>query len=388
MALDPLYLDHQATTPLDPEVLAAMMPYLAHKFGNPHSSTHRAGREAKAGVDLARADIAAVIGADPADIIFTSGATESNNLVLRGVMEAAPPKRNRLVTLATEHSCVLETARDLQARGYALTIVPVMANGLVDLVYLKQAVADDVALVSVMTVNNEIGVIQPIVEIAALAHQSGALFHTDAAQAFGKIPLNVSNFQTDLLSLSAHKIYGPKGIGALYVRNGIKLRAQMTGGGQEAGIRSGTLSPALCAGLGTAAKIAVERMEVDARHAVSLFEMAIEFLGESGVSYLLNGDMLQRIPTNLSITFPDIDGARLISDARQVMMSSGSACASQPGKLSHVLSAIGLGEQGIKATIRLGTGRSTTQAELEVALAAIIFAVQDQINPAHVKKSA
>ncbi len=383
----PIYLDYQATTPLDSDVLGAMMPYLTERFGNPHSSTHRAGREAKAGVDIARDQVASLIGAVPADIVFTSGATEANNLALRGVMEASPD-RSRLVTVATEHSCVIETARDLAARGHRLTILPVKKDGLLDMGVLEAALDDDVALVSVMAVNNEIGVIQPLREIAARAHAAGALFHTDAAQAFGKIPLDVSADHIDLMSLSGHKIYGPKGVGALYVKSGTRLRSQMTGGGQEAGLRSGTLSPALCAGLGAAATLALRRMPADAMHLRVLFDQAVSILRDSGVAHDINGSLTERFPGNLSMTFPDIDGARLLSDVRGVMMSSGSACASQPGKLSHVLAALGRSDAGVKSSIRLGFGRATTAAELASALDQILSSVQAQKNAPHVKKSA
>jgi cysteine desulfurase len=380
-----VYLDHQATTPLDARVLAVMMPYLTTSFGNPHSSTHRAGREAKAGVEVARDAIAALVGAKPEEIIFTAGATEANNLALRGVMEAALPQRNRLVTLATEHDCVLETALDLQRRGYNLTVLPVRKNGLVDLNVLEDTLAEDVALVSVMTANNEIGVIQPVAAIAERAHAVGAVFHTDAAQAFGKISLDVMRDKIDLMSISAHKIYGPKGIGALYAKHGIKLRTQLTGGGQEAGVRSGTLSPALCAGFGAAAKFASTGMMADDGQARALFDQACDMLAASGVPYLLNGDRDQRLHANLNITFPGVDGARLISDARGVMMSSGAACASVPGKLSHVLSALGLSDADIKSSIRLGSGRETTEAEIATALAEIIACVKAQ-SLAHAKK--
>jgi cysteine desulfurase len=388
MMTKPIYLDYQATTPLDGQVLAAMMPYLTSAFGNPHSTTHRAGREAKAGVEVARMQIASLIDAQPEEIIFTSGATEANNLALRGVMELASPTRNRLVTVATEHSCVIETARDLVSRGFALTVLPVQKNGLVDLSALKNTLADDVAIVSVMAVNNEIGVIQPIQNIAESAHASGALFHTDAAQAFGKIPLNVVQDKIDLMSISAHKIYGPKGIGALYVKKGVNLRSQITGGGQEFGIRSGTLSPALCAGFGAAAKLAVEYLDHDHQQARRLFEKAFSLLAESGFSYVLNGDLERRLHNNLSLTFQGIDGARLISDARSVMMSTGAACASQQGELSHVLAALGVNDTDIKSTIRLGFGRDTTMNDIEIAMKTILDAVALQALPFAEKLSA
>lgn len=366
--MKPVYLDHQATTPLDPAVLDAMMPYLTDHFGNPHSTTHLAGRTAKAGVDIAREQIAKLINAAAEDILFTSGATEANNLALRGVLEAAPRGRNRLVTVATEHSCVLETARDLETRGFVVTILPVQPDGLLDLAAFDAALDDDVALVSVMTVNNEIGVIQPVQALAARAHAKGALFHTDGAQAFGKIAIDAVQGGIDLLSISGHKIYGPKGIGALYRKGGTVLRPQQTGGGQEAGLRSGTLSPALCAGFGAAAHIAMQRIAEEQQHMGMLFRCAIDALEQSAVSYVINGHQEKRYAGNLSITFPGVDGARLISDARGVMMSSGSACASQPGKLSHVLAAIGLSEPDIKSSVRLGFGRQTSHDDVVQAI--------------------
>jgi cysteine desulfurase len=357
----PIYLDYQATTPLHPDVLAAMMPYLTEHFGNPHSSTHRAGRTAKAGVDLARENLARALGVADQHIIFTSGATEANNLALRGVMEAAPKNRNRLVTLATEHSCVLETALDLRARGFAVTILPVRKNGLLDLTLLADALGDDVALVSVMSVNNEIGVIQDITAIAKMVRACGALFHSDIAQGFGKIELSAENF--DLASISGHKIYGPKGIGALYVRAGVKLRAQMTGGGQELDIRSGTLSPALCVGLAAAAARMVSSQAI----MKPLFDMALEALAEFPVAWHLNGSAEQRYFGNLNICFTDSDGARLISDARGTMISSGAACASSAGRLSHVLAALGMSNGDIRNSIRIGFGEMTTVDDVKSA---------------------
>jgi cysteine desulfurase len=357
----PIYLDYQATTPLHPDVLAAMMPYLTEHFGNPHSSTHRAGRTAKAGVDLARENVARALGVAPTEIIFTSGATEANNLALRGVMEVAPKNRNRLVTLATEHSCVLETALDLRARGFAVTILPVRQNGLIDLTLLADALGDDVALVSVMAVNNEIGVVQDIPAIAKMVRACGALFHSDIAQGFGKIELRADDF--DLASISGHKIYGPKGIGALYVRNGVKIRPQMMGGGQEFDIRSGTLSPALCVGLGAAAA----RMKFTQAIMKTLFDVALAALADFPVDWRLNGSAEARYFGNLNICFPGIDGARLLSDARGIMISSGAACASRAGRISHVLAALGMRNEDIRTSVRIGFGEMTTHNDVKTA---------------------
>ena len=266
-----IYLDYQATTPLDPAVAAAMEPYWRKSFGNPHSE-HRHGWQAAAGLDLARRQVAQMVGAEEDWVVFTSGATEANNLALKGAMMAAPEGRRRLVTAATEHSCVLESASWLERQGCALTTLGVDRDGLIDLAELENALDDDVALVSVMGVNNEIGVVQPLAEIGALAKEAGALFHTDAAQAFGKIPQNVNKMRIDLMSVSAHKIYGPKGVGALLRRPGTQLAPQTHGGGQEGeGLRSGTLAPALIAGLGKAAAVAAERIEEDAADADALW---------------------------------------------------------------------------------------------------------------------
>jgi cysteine desulfurase len=354
----PIYLDYQATTPLHADVLAAMMPYLTTHFGNPHSTSHRAGRTAKAGVELARENIARALGVNSAEIIFTSGATESNNLALRGVMDAAPVGRNRLITIETEHSCVLETARDLKLRGFQVTILPVQHDGLLDLTLLESSLGDDVALVSIMAVNNEIGVVQNISEISRIVRKYGAIFHSDIAQAFCKIPMNAEDF--DLASISGHKIYGPKGIGVLFRREGIKLRSQMTGGGQEADLRSGTLSPALCVGLGAAAKLAV----TDSDHMQMLFDLALSHLNDFPFPWQLNGSRDQRYFGNLNITFNGIDAGRLLSDARGVMVSSGAACAASAGRLSHVLAALGLNDAAVRSSIRIGFGTMTTAEEV------------------------
>jgi cysteine desulfurase len=370
----PLYLDYQATTPLDPAVLDAMLPYLTGKFGNPHSE-HRYGWEAAAGIAVARKQVAALVGAAPDEVIFTSGATEANNLALRGVMEAAPPQRRRLITVVTEHACVLETALDLEARGFELTLLPVQRDGLLDLARLEAALADDVALVSVMAVNNEIGVIQPIAAIAALAKRVGALLHCDAAQAAGKIPVAMALSGIDLMSLSAHKLYGPKGIGALVRRSGVTLRAQQSGGGQEAGVRSGTLAPALCVGFGAAAALAATRLDADAAHVDALWQRLLDHLHAADIEVSLNGAAQPRYKGNLNLSFPGCNGARLLADLRGLALSSGAACASASGKASYVLDAIGQSET---AALRIGFGRATSQADVDHAAAAIIQAVRAQ----------
>lgn len=372
----PLYLDYQATTPLDPAVLKAMLPYLEGRFGNPHSSTHRYGWEAKAAVDVARGQIAALIGAQDRDILFTSGATEANNLALRGVMEAS--SRRRLVTVATEHSCVLETARDLEARGFDLTLLPVERDGLVSLDALRNALAGDVALVSVMLVNNEIGVIQPIADIAALAHAAGALMHCDAAQGVGKILVDVAALGIDLMSISAHKLYGPKGIGALWLKAGVPLRAPMTGGGQERGLRSGTLSPALCAGFGKACALAQQGLSADLERVASCWRLLIARLDASGIRYQLNGSATARYFGNLNLSFPGLDGERLLADLRGLALSSGAACASAEHGSSYVLVALGVEDSIAQASLRIGFGRPTTLEDVQHAADRIIAGVQLQ----------
>jgi cysteine desulfurase len=357
-----IYLDYQATTPLDPAVLKIMLPYLEGRYGNPHSSSHRFGWEAKAAVEVARGQVATLIGAGDKDILFTGGATEANNLALRGAMEASP--RRRLVTLATEHACVLETALDLRARGFELTLLPVQADGLIDLALLERSLGPDVALVSAMMVNNEIGVIQPIADIARLAHHCGALMHCDAAQAAGKVPVDARALGVDLMSLSAHKLYGPKGIGALYVKPGTRLRPQMTGGGQEAGLRSGTLSPALCAGFGKACAIALPALAADQERVTRLWHLFMDKMSASNALFQLNGSATARYFGNLNLSFPGLDGARLLADLRGLALSSGAACASAEGKPSYVLEALGVPESIAQASLRIGFGRMTTPEDV------------------------
>jgi cysteine desulfurase len=378
---DPVYLDYQATTPLDPAARVAMTTYDAERFGNPHSSTHRHGWEAAAGVSVARDRVASLVGCAASEVVFTSGATEANNLAIKGALEAASQTRRRLVVLASEHSCVLESAAAMVRRGWPVTVLGTDQDGLIGLDALDAALGDDVALVSVMAVNNEIGVIQPIGEIARRAKRCGALFHTDAAQAAGKIPLSVKDMGIDLMSLSAHKLYGPKGIGALIVGDGIRLEAQMHGGGQEGkGLRSGTLSPALCAGFGVAAQLAAGRMAADEAHCRTLHNHFLAALTASGLVFHLNGSAQQRWPGNLNIRFEGTDGARLIADLRDLSISSGAACASSAGKPSAVLQALGLTEPQMRASLRIGLGRLTSLDDVDYAAARLIAAVRSQVG--------
>jgi len=374
MPPEPVDLDAQATTPLAPEALAAMLPYLERQHWNPHSA-HRGGRIAKAAVEAARIQVAALLGEAPEGLVFTSGATEANNLALKGILEAAPPSRNRLITFATEHSCVLETARHLERRGTPVTILPVLPDGLPDLAACEQALAPDVALVSAMRVNNEIGSIWPTAHLAEIAHTHGALFHTDAAQAFGKI--DCTNLGADLISLSAHKMHGPKGIGALWVRPGLRLASQMDGGGQESGVRSGTLAPALCAGFGAAARRARDHMAADEAQIRQLLAMALQALAT--IPHHINGpDPLgpYRWPGNLSVTLPGIDSNRLIARLPGLALSSGAACSSGANRPSHVLAALGLPPAAIRQTLRLGWNRTMSPAMFAEALAQLTAAAR------------
>ena len=374
--MTPLYLDYGATTPLDPAVADAMAPWGIEGFGNPHSA-HLWGYRAKAAVETARDRVAALIGAPPETIAFTSGATESVNWALKGAMTHPGQTRRRIVTVATEHSCVLETAAYLATLGAHLTILPVRGNGLLDLGDLQRAMGDDVALVSVMLVNNEIGVVQPIAEIAEIAHARGAVMHCDAAQGFGKVAIDVDAMGIDLLGLTAHKIYGPKGVGALYRRPFTMLTPLLHGGGQEDG-RSGTLPTALIAGLGSAAAIAGDRMAADAAHAVML---NARFRAALRVPCTLNGDADARWPGNVNIGFPGIN-VPLLADLPGLALSSGSACAAVTGRPSHVLTALGLSDAAARASLRLGFGRFTTAAEIDAAAAQIDAAVLRRLDGA------
>ncbi|MCH7807122.1 MAG: aminotransferase class V-fold PLP-dependent enzyme [Proteobacteria bacterium] len=370
MALNfPIYLDNQATTPLDPRVLKAMTPYLGEKFGNPHSTSHRFGWEAAAAIDVARGKIANLIGAEAREIFFLSGATEANNLAIKGLAETYSGRKSRIITVSTEHKCVLESCLASEKWGFETTFLGVGKDGLVDLSDLEKALDESVALVSVMAVNNEIGVIQPLGEIGKLCKAKGILFHCDAAQAFGKTPLDVAAMKIDLMSLSGHKIYGPKGIGALYIKKSVKrlLAPQMSGGGQEGGLRSGTLPPVLCVGFGAAAAIAANEMSAEASRMKAVFRGFVQTLENSGIDFRINGSLKQRWHGNLSITFPEIDGDLLLSALKKIAVSSGAACASATEGPSYVLEALGVLEKAAKGTIRVGFGRFTTGDEAEYA---------------------
>jgi cysteine desulfurase len=366
----PIYLDYQATTPMDPRVLEAMLPYFTYKFGNPHSRSHSYGWEAEEGVEKARGQVAKLIGADEKEVIFTSGATESNNLAIRGVAEFYKDRKNHIVTTVTEHKCVLDTCRHLEQSGFEITYLPVQKNGLVDLEALRNAVTDKTVVVSIMAVNNEIGVIQPLEEIGKICREKKVFFHTDAAQAAGKIPLDVEKMNIDLMSISGHKIYGPKGIGALYVRRKprVRLVPLIVGGGQERGFRSGTLPTPLCVGLGEAAEICMKEMDNEAKRLKKLQERMLKGLNDKLTEIVVNGDLEHRIPGNLNISFAYVEGESLMMGIKGLSVSSGSACTSASLEPSYVLRALGVEEEMAHTSLRIGLGRFTTEQEVDTAV--------------------
>ena len=364
------YLDYQATTPVAPEAAAAMEPWIEEKFANPHSPS-RWGREAAAAIEVARKQVAEAIGLGGGRLAFTGSATEALNWALKGTMERAPAGRSRIVTAATEHAAVLDTCEWLEGRGYEVTRLPVGRDGLLDLEQVRGAVDERVAIVAVMLVNNEIGVIQPVAEITALAHDAGALMLCDAVQGLGRIDIPQG---PDLVAVSAHKVHGPKGIGALWMREGAEPAPLVHGGGQEMGLRSGTLSPALCVGFGAAARLAAERREADRQHVERLWAAALAELG----AWQVNGSAERRYRGNLSIRRAGLDAARLIADLRDIAFSLGSACASGSGRPSHVLRAIGLEDREARSSVRIGFGRYTSEEELVSALRRIDAAARAQ----------
>jgi cysteine desulfurase len=374
---DAVYLDYQATTPVDPRVVEAMLPYFTERFGNPHSTGHGFGLEAAEAVEVARGQVAALIGAEPREIIFTSGATEANNLAIKGAARFLKARRNRVVTVATEHKCVLESVRDLAREGIESEILPVEASGLVDLDRLAAALGDDVALLSVMAANNEIGVLQDLGAIGKLCHARGVVLHTDAAQAFGKVPLDVQAMKLDLVSISGHKLYAPKGIGALYVRHRPRVRLEplFSGGAQERGLRSGTLSPALCVALGKAAELAAAE---GAEESVRLAGLSRRFQDGLAVrldGIALHGDAERRLPGNLNLSFTGVAALDLMAALPDVALATGSACSSAEVEPSYVLKALGLDDARANGAVRIGFGRFTTAAEIDRAVERIAAAV-------------
>ncbi|MDB5412989.1 MAG: cysteine desulfurase NifS/aminotransferase class [Rubritepida sp.] len=367
----PLYLDHHATTPLDPRVLAAMRPWWEENFANPHSVEHALGRAAEEAVEEARAHVAALIGAEPREVVFTSGATESNNIAIKGAARfAGLDGPRRIVTLATEHKCVLESVRDLAAEGFEPVVLPVRPDGLLDLDVLRAALKVPTLLVSVMAVNNETGVIQDLAAIAAIVKAAGALFHTDAAQGAGRIPLDVQAIHADLMSLTAHKIYGPKGVGALYVRRRprVRLTPLFSGGGQERGLRSGTLPAPLIVGFGEAARIAAAEAALDAGRIAGQRQRLLDGLHAAIPGLRINGTMEARVAGNLNLTFPGgVDAQALLAALPELCLSTGSACSSAEIAPSYVLGAMGIPEPEARATLRIGLGRFTSPAEADHA---------------------
>ena len=372
----PIYLDNQSSTRLDPRVLEGMLPYFTEQFGNPHSTSHALGRIAAGAIEQARGEVAALIHADPRELIFTSGATEANNLAIKGAAHFARlyPRsgqpRDHIVTLTTEHKCVLESCAQLERDGFRVAYLAVESNGLVSLDALDAAINERTLLVSVMAAHNEIGVIQPLADIGALCRSKGALFHTDAAQAFGKIALDVEEMQIDLLSISGHKVYGPKGVGALYVRRRprVRLVPLIDGGGQERGLRSGTLPTPLCVGIGRAAAIAAAEMKEEAVRLRGLRDRLSIGLARRVRGLRLNGDAERRLPGSLNFCFTGIPALSLIEACPGIAISTGSACASASVEPSYVLRALGLSDEDANTGIRIGLGRFTTSEEIDFAL--------------------
>jgi cysteine desulfurase len=374
-----IYMDNHATTPMDPRVFEAMRPYFMEKFGNAASRNHRYGWEAEEAVERARQQIADLIGASPKEIIFTSGATESDNLAIKGVAEMYAEKGNHIITAATEHKAVLDTTKRLEKRGYRITYLPVGRDGLIDLDRLREAITDKTILISIMYANNEIGVIQPIREIGRIARERGVLFHTDAVQALGKIPIDVNADNIDLASLTAHKIYGPKGVGALFVRRKnprVQLAAQIDGGGHERGMRSGTLNVPGIVGFGEACAICRREMaEESARLRRLRDKLAERLLNELDEVYI-NGSMEHRLPNNLNMSFAYVEGESLLMGISDVAVSSGSACTSATLEPSYVLKALGAGDDLAHSSIRFGLGRFNTEEEVDYVAGRVIETVR------------
>jgi len=365
-----IYLDYQATTPIDPRVLDAMMFLNTEQFGNPHSRTHMYGWETEDQVEKSRAQVARLIGADPKEIVFTSGATESNNAAIKGVANFYSNKRKHIITVQTEHKCVLDSCRQLELAGFEVTYLGVHQNGILDLEELKAAMRPDTSIVSVMHVNNEIGVVQDMKAIGEICRANKTFFHTDAAQALGKIPIDVNDMKIDLMSLSSHKIYGPKGIGALYVRRRPRVRLEplINGGGQERGLRSGTLPAPLIVGFGKACEVAEDCMEEDLEHATRLSEKYKAGVRAELEGVFMNGDENLRYPGNVNMSFEGVEGESLLMALNQIAVSSGSACTSASLEPSYVLRATGISEYLAHTSLRIGIGRFTTEEEIDFAI--------------------
>ena len=369
----PVYLDYQSTTPIDPRVIAVITKSFQEDYGNPHSRTHSFGWKAEEVIENARSQVAEVIKADSREIFFTSGATESNNIAIKGVAKFYESQKKHIITVATEHKCVINSCRDLEQEGFRVTFLPVKNDGLIDITTLKEAICEDTVLISVMAINNEIGTIQPLAEIGKLCKEKNIFFHTDAAQAFGKIPLDVEALNIDLMSISAHKIYGPKGVGALYIRRKprVRIRPLFSGGGQERGIRSGTAPTSIIAGFGEASRIANLEMTKDYEHIKKLSHKFFNGIMEEKSIYL-NGPALEkeneRYIGNINLSFAGIEGESMIMAIKDLAVSSGSACTSSSLEPSYVLHSLGVAEELSHTSIRFGIGRFTTEEEVDFAI--------------------
>ena len=375
----PIYMDNHATTPMDPRVLEEMLPYFTQKFGNSASRNHSFGWEAEQGVEQARERIAKLVGATAKEIIFTSGATESDNLALKGVAEMYKEKGNHIITAVTEHKAILDTCKRLEKYGYRVTYLPVKGDGLVDLEDLKRAIDDKTILVSIMFANNEIGVIQPVEQIGALCRERGVLFHSDATQAVGKVPVDVNKMKIDLMSISAHKMYGPKGVGALYVRRKnprVQISAMIDGGGHERGMRSGTLAVPNIVGLGKACELAMQEMPEESKRLAALRDRLRSRIEKDLDEVYVNGTMEHRLPGNLNMSFAYVEGESLLMGISDIAVSSGSACTSATLEPSYVLKALGTGDDLAHSSIRFGLGRFNTEAEVDYVAAKMVEVVK------------
>jgi cysteine desulfurase len=375
----PIYMDNHATTPVDPRVLEAMMPYMTNVFGNAASRNHQFGWAAEEAVENARTQIAKLIGATAKEIIFTSGATESDNLAIKGVAEMYREKGNHIITAATEHKAVLDTCKRLEKYGYKVTYLPVQRDGLVNLDELKAAMTDKTILVTIMYANNEIGVLQPVEEIGKLCRERGIVFHTDATQAVGKVPIDVNKQNIDVLSISAHKMYGPKGVGALYVRRKnprVQLSAIIDGGGHERGMRSGTLNVPGIVGLGKACELCMEEMPAESKRLTAMRDRLRQTIEKNLDEVYVNGTYEHRLPGNLNMSFLYVEGESLLMGINDIAVSSGSACTSATLEPSYVLKALGLGDDLAHSSIRFGLGRFNTDAEVDYVAAKIVDVVK------------
>ena len=384
----PIYLDNHATTPLDPRVLEAMMPYLTDRFGNSASRNHQFGWEAEQAVETARDQVAKLIGANPKEVIFTSGATESDNLAIKGVAEIYQDKGNHIITAVTEHKAVLDSCKRLERYGYRITYLPVDHDGLINLDELKREIGVTTILVSIMYANNEIGVLQPVAEIGKICQERGVLFHSDAVQAIGKVPVSVLDDGIDLMSITAHKFYGPKGTGALYVRNKnprVQLAAQLDGGGHERGMRSGTLNVPGIVGLGKACEIAMKEMGDESKRISTFRDKLKKKLEDQLDEVHVNGSLKQRLPGNLNMSFAHVEGESLLMGINDIAVSTGAACTAASLEPSHVLAALGLGAEIAHSSIRFGIGRFNTETEIDYVADRVIDTIRKlrELSPAY-----